>query len=293
MRRWAALAVAVLIASVPVTASPAAAQAGTSDPARAIKRQFRNEHGVRISETSRYFFDGKSTVSGNWFRIKGSLQFAPSGPVAADFTWWALSRPKPGEPPSEKPVPYRVIRVGEDVYDAAEHYPGPVPDGKKWIRFPNKHRGLMNRDMARDVSLQPIDVYDPSVMRAVLKRSTSDPVSGGFLYRGAVSYKELSRISKGAFVNPISGRPIGGKSKGRVSWRLWTGRDGLPKRLVTADTTGEGRNPLVKRTDTHYTDWGFRLAVTAPPADEVIDEADLLEYVREQNSPIPEDEKNT
>nr|BFE85245.1 hypothetical protein GCM10020093_078460 [Planobispora longispora] len=89
------------------------------------------------------------------------------------------------------------------------------------------------------------------------------------------------------------GPPVGSKSKGKVSWQLWTGRDGLLKRLITADTVGEGRDPLVKRSDTRYTGWGFRLVIAAPPADEVIDEADLLEYVRELNEPIPPDAGNT
>ncbi|WP_031168140.1 hypothetical protein [Streptosporangium roseum] len=293
MRRRAALAVAVLIASAPVAASPAAAQAGTPDPARALKRQFRDEHGVRISETTRYFFGKKSKVSGNGTRISGNLQFGPSGPVAADFTWWDLPRPKGEGLPSGKSAPYRVIRVGKNVYDAADRYPGPVPEGKEWIRFPNNHRGGMGRDMAWDASLQPINVYDPSMMKAVLKRSTSKPVSGGFLYRGVMSRKEMGKVSKGAFIDWASGRPVGGKSKGKVSWQLWADRDGLLKRLVTADTVGAGKDPLVKRSDTRYTDWGCPLVITAPPADEVIDEDDLLEYIRTQNTPIPEDAKNT
>ncbi|MDP9864348.1 MULTISPECIES: hypothetical protein [Streptosporangium] len=293
MRRWAALAVAVLLASVPVSTGPAAAQAGAPDPARAIKRQFRSEHGVRISETSRYFFGEKSTVSGSGTRISGSLQFAPSGPVAADFTWRDLPRPGTEGLPPEKSAPHHVIRVGKDVYDDADQYPGPVPEGKKWIHFPNEHRGSMGRDMARDASLQPLNVYDPSMMKAVLKCSTSRPVSGGSLYRGTMSYKELSKISRDALISWTSGRPIGERSKGKVSWQLWTDRYGLPKRLVTTDTAGGGRDPLVKRSDTRYTDWGFRLDITAPPADEVIDEDDLLDYVRAQNTPIPMDAKNT
>lgn len=293
MGRWAALAVAVLIASVPVATSPAAAQAGAADPASALKRQLRNEHGVRISETNRYSFGKESTVSGTGTRISGSLQLAPSGPVAADFTWWDLSRPQAGGLPSKKADPYRVIRVGKDVYDDGGRYPGPVPEGKKWIRFPNNHRGRMAQDMAQDASLQPINVYEPSVMKTVLKRSTSTPVSGGHLYRGSMSYEELSKVFKGAFINWTSGKPIDGKSKGKISWRLWTDRDGLLKRLITSDTAGAGKDPLVKWSDTRYTGWGFHLAIAAPPADEVIDEDDLLEYVRTQNTPIPTDAGNT
>ncbi|GII01714.1 hypothetical protein [Planobispora takensis] len=298
MRRWVVPAVAVLLASVPVTASPAAAstavvRAGAPDPVRAVDRQSRDERGVRISETSRYFFGEKSKVSGSGTRISGDLQLSPSGPVAAKFTWWNLSRPKGGGLPSEKSEPYRVIRVGKNVYDSRNTYPGPVPEGRKWIRFPNDHRGAAARDMAQDASLQPIDLYDPATMKAVLKCSTSTPVSGGFLYRGTIGYRELSKVSKGTFLSWTSGRPVTAKSKGKVSWRLWTDRRGLPTRLVTTDTVGTGKDPLVKRSDTRYTRWGSRLVVTAPPADEVIGEAALREYVRRQNEPIPEDSGNT
>ncbi|GIH93940.1 hypothetical protein ACFFMN_15695 [Planobispora siamensis] len=302
MRRWVAPAVAVLLASAPVVASPAAAstaaastavQAGAPDPARAVKRQLRDERGVRISETSRFFFGEKSTVSGSGTRISGYLQLSPSGPVAAKFTWWSLSRPKGEGLPSGKSDPYRVVRVGKKVYDSRNTYPGPVPEGKEWIRFPNDHRGAAARDMAQDASLQPIDVYDQATMKAVLKCSTSTRVSGGYLYRGTISYRELSKVSKGAFVSWTSGRPVTAEGKGKVSWRLWTDRGGLPTRLVTTDTAGTGKDPLVKRSDTRYTRWGFRLVVTAPPADEVIGEAELREYTREQNEPIPEDSGNT
>ncbi|MFF5246114.1 hypothetical protein ACFY3V_17680 [Streptosporangium sp. NPDC000095] len=293
MRRWAALGVSVLIASMSGTMTPAAAaQAGAPDPVRALKQHLRDEHGVRISETNRFFYGEKSTVSGSGILIRGRLQLSPSGPVAADFTWWDLSRPKKGTP-SKKSDPYRVIRVGKTTYDDATRYPGPVPDGKKWVRFPDEHRGRMNRDMARGASLQPIDVYDPSMMRAVLKRSASKAVSGGFLYRGTVSYQELRRISKSPPVAWTSGKRIGKKSKGKVSWRLWTGRDGLPKRLVTADSAGAGKAPLVKRSDTRYTDWGCPLVIAAPPADEVISEKDLREYARRQNASAPTDSGNT
>ncbi|NRQ38504.1 hypothetical protein HII36_42760 [Nonomuraea sp. NN258] len=305
MRRWIPLAAAAaLVASTPAAAVPALArpvlvqaggpvvaqsggsvlvQSGGSDPVRAVGRQLRHERGVRVSETTRFYYGGQSTVSGSGTRISGKLQLAPSGPVAADFTWRDLRRP-----PS-----YRVIRVGKDVYDDSDQHPGPVPEGKKWIKFPNHHRGLANRDMAQDVSLQPIDVYDPAMLRAVLKRSTATAVPGGRLYRGAMSYRDLRKLTKGPLVAWTSGRPITAKSKGTVSWRLWTGRDGLLTRLYTADTAGGGTDPLVKRSDTRYRDWGFRLVITAPPADEVIDEKTLLEYIRAENEPIPEDEGNT
>jgi hypothetical protein len=285
MRRWAALLpVAALIASVPATTGPAtAAHADTPDPARALKRQLRTDHGVRISETTRYSFGKNAKATGTGTRITGTLQLSPSGPVATDFTWRNLPRS----------APYRVIRVGTTVYDGSSHHPGPVPDGKKWIHFPNNHRGSMARDLSQDASLQPIDVYDPSLLKSLLKHSTRKPIPGGFLYQGTLTYKTLSRVSKTTIINWASGRPIGEKSKGKVSWQLHTDRAGLPKRLTTTDLAGDGKNPPAKRSDTRYTTWGFPLVITAPPAHEVIDEADLLEYIHAQNTPIPMDEGNT
>ncbi|ADG86860.1 hypothetical protein TBS_18670 [Thermobispora bispora] len=289
-RRWAALAVTVLITSM-ITVNPATAQADAPRPVRAVKRLLRAKHGVRVVETTRYFLDEWSKTFGNGVRIRGVLQLGPSGPVAVRFTWWDL--PRKADSTAAKPDAHRVIRLGKDVYVGRDQYPGPVPAGKKWIRFPKNHLGAMNRDMAQDAGLQPINVYDPSMLTAVLKRSTSTRVSGGFLYRGTMSYRELSKISKNAIVSWTTGRPIGKKSKGTIAWRLWTDRTGLPTRLITTDTAGEGKKALVKRSDTRYTGWGFHLVVTAPPADEVIDEADLLAYVRRQNEPIPPDDKNT
>lgn len=276
MRRWVALAVAVLIASVPVAAGPAAARAGAPDPAQALKRKLRNDHGVLISETVHMFF-GKKPGGGD--RITGSLQLSPSGPVAADFTWRNI--PAPGAP-SEKPGSHRVIRVGKNVYYDADLSPGPIPDGKKWI-LRTRSAGLAVR-MASTAGLQPINLYEPSIMKAVLKRSTSKPVSGGSLYRGTMSYAELTKVSKGAF--RVYGKPT---SMGKISWRLWADRHGLLKRLITTDALGE----VVTRIDTRYTDWGLPLVITAPPADEVIDENELWEYIHSQNVPIPPDAGNT
>ncbi|GIH62792.1 hypothetical protein [Microbispora siamensis] len=278
MRRCTALAVAVLITSASVAAGPAAvAQGGPPDPVDALKRQFREEHGVRTSETARVFFGAKSRSA---FRISGRVQFGPSGVVAVDLTWRDVPEPGngPGGKPSEKAPSYRVIRVGKDVYYDVAQYPGPVPDGKKWIR--RNHAAGMTRYLAPAAGLQPVNVYDPSVLKAVLKRSRSTPVSGGRLYQGTMSHKEMGRVTKGRYVDPFSGLSAR-KSKGKISWRLWTGRDGLVARLVTTDTLGAAKTSVFARTDTRYTGWGCRLVITAPPADEVVEQDDLAGYVPE------------
>ncbi|WP_067181826.1 hypothetical protein [Microtetraspora niveoalba] len=265
MRRWVALAAAVLAVSVPVAASPAAAQAGPPDPANAIKRQLRNEHGVRTAETVRLISGKKSEDA---FRIRAAVRLGPSGAAATDFTWRDV--PKGG---AGKPESHRVIRVGKDVYFDRGQYRGPVPDGKTWIRRTSS--GGFIRYIAPTGSLQPINVYDQSVMKAVLKRSTTERVSGGFLYRGTISYRELSKASRSPHIDRFSGRTTDEKSKGKISWRLWADRAGLPTRLITTDAMGEGKSAMVMWIDTRYTDWGTPLVIDAPPADEVIDENDL------------------
>ncbi|MFD2356642.1 hypothetical protein ACFSTC_56395 [Nonomuraea ferruginea] len=158
MRRWTALATAVLIASLPFATSPAAAQAGAPDPARALKRQLVNKQGVRISETSRYFFGGKSTVSGNGTRIKGRLRLAPSGPAAADYTWWDL----PSAKTKKKPELHRVIRVGADVYVDAEPVSRADPGGQGVDPIPLEAQGEhgpghgSGREPAADQRVRPV-----------------------------------------------------------------------------------------------------------------------------------------
>ncbi|WP_433418006.1 hypothetical protein ACQP1V_01365 [Microtetraspora malaysiensis] len=261
LNRWVVLTAAVLVTAVPVAAGPAAAQADRPDPARALKRQLKNEHGVRTSETARVIFSKKSEGG---FRIKGSVQLGSSGAVATDFTWRDI--PKPG---AEKAASHRVIRVGKDVYYDSGQDSGAIPDGKTWTRR-NLSAGL-TRYIAPTASLQPFNVYDPSMLKAVLTRSTTTPVSGGFLYRGTISYKELSKISTGGYINRFTGTPVNKKSKGTISWRLWADRGGLLKRLYTTDALGAGKDPAIMRVDTRYTGWGFHLVIAAPPADEVMD----------------------
>ena len=276
MRRWVALAAASLIAFVPVAAGSAVAQASAPDPVQALKRQLQSRHGVRTSETLQVFFGKKSRGAD---RIVGKVQLSPSGPVATDFTWRNGPTPKS---PAEKSNSYRVVRVGKKVYYDADLFPGPVPDGKNWI-LRTRSAGLAVR-MAPTASLQPIHPYELSTLKAVLKRSTRKSASGGSLYRGTMTYAELTKASKGSF--HVYGKPT---SPGKISWQLWTDRDGLLKRLLTADTLGT----VVTRIDTRYTDWGFHLVITAPPADEVITEDDLWNHTRSQNEPIETDAGNT
>ncbi|WP_405150256.1 hypothetical protein OG589_17155 [Sphaerisporangium sp. NBC_01403] len=271
MRRWFTMPAVVLIAFVPVAAAPAAAQAGPTDPALMVKRQLRAGRGVEIAEISRLTFD-KTTVRS---RKNSRLQLSPSGPVAFDTTWQEIPDPelknelesRGDDPSSDQFDPYYLTYVKGRLYISGGSYDRLLPEGKTWM-------GMALKEIPVDaVTEQTLDVFQPAVLRAVLKDSKGKPVSGGFFYQGTVTYAELYKASKSTYAREFRGLPVSEFGKRKIGWRLWTDGEGLIKRLMTKDTLG--RRVMTTQLDTRYTGWGLRVVVTAPPADEVIDRKDL------------------
>ncbi|MEV5413009.1 hypothetical protein AB0K60_29760 [Thermopolyspora sp. NPDC052614] len=279
MMRRVVLAATVVLAAVPAVSTsvalPVAAQAADTgtDPAYALKRQLRSGHGLRTSETVRVTYGDRP---GSGIRFDGKVRLSPSGVAAVDFTWRDIPKPGTGGDAASATTnrPHRTIRVGASVYCDSGQYSVPVPDGKTWVRL--NHRAGLCWTMARTGGLQPINVYDQAMIKAVLRRSTKTPVPGGFRYQGAMTYRTLAKIFKGAYVDPLTNTRLTAKSTGKIAWRLWTGRDGLPTRLITTDTLGGSRSAVVLRADTRYSRWGRPPAIAAPPAHMVIEENDLL-----------------
>ncbi|WP_156045635.1 hypothetical protein [Herbidospora cretacea] len=148
-----------------------------------------------------------------------------------------------------------ITHVGGVTYFHA--LPGSLPDGKAWIRV------KPDRFYDGAFSGQPIEVLDTRMLRAVLRGVIGKAVSGGYLYQGVVTRGRLG-AAKGRW------------AKDKISWRLWTDAKGLPTRLRTTITVhGDPDSGMTQ--DTRFRDWGFPLVVTAPPADQVIDERDLPE----------------
>ncbi|MFI6883951.1 hypothetical protein [Streptosporangium canum] len=249
MRRWLALAAATLIASV-AAAVPAAAQTGPPDPAQAVKRQLRAEHGVQTAEISRMIF--KDATSSR-FRINSRLQLGPTGPVAADSTMQWVLDPKSrkmaetNELLADLASPAYMTVVGGYLYASGLYS---LPAGKTWARSAAPRP---DAQYATEAATQQtaVNVFDPAALKTLLKGATVKPVPGGFIYQGTLT------------------RPT-------ISWRLWTDATGLPKRLLTnKHVTGKYRSAKIERIDTRYADWGMPIVVVPPPADEVIDYEDL------------------
>lgn len=249
MRRWLALAAATLITSV-AAAVPAAAQTGPPDPAQAVKRQLRAEHGVQIAEISRTIFKDALPTR---VRVNSRLQLGPAGPVAADATMQWVLDPKSrkmaetNELLADLESPVQMTVVGGYLYAFGLYL---LPAGKAWARLARP--GPVAKDAREAASQQTtVNVFDPATLKTLLKGAMVKPVSGGFFYQGTLA-------------------------KPKVSWSLWTDATGLPKRLLTnKHVTGKNRLAKIERVDTRYTDWGMSLVVVPPPADEVIDYEDL------------------
>ncbi|MGW0478662.1 hypothetical protein [Nonomuraea sp. NPDC003214] len=253
MRRWIVLAVAALVALAP---DAAAAQPAPPDPVQALKRQFRAEHGVTFTEVSRMTGDASVTR----VRAKGGIQFGASGPVASYMTFSAVQ--KKGE---EQGTEVELIMTPVQLYLSAPD----LPPGKKWVVFEPDKGTKVTPVPGLILSSQTINPLDPAILKAILKGAKVKSVPGGHLYQGAVTYGDLFKAAPKHYAAQF-GRDVAGEfAKRKVSWRLWTDKQGLVTRLMS--------NRLGGGADTRYSGWGQRMTIPLPPADEAMSWRELLD----------------
>ncbi|TYB61880.1 hypothetical protein FXF51_27855 [Nonomuraea sp. PA05] len=236
-----ALAAGVLTGGGPAHASP--------DPVKSLREQFAEGRGVRVSETTRGKTSKVKEVPPT--RTTGTIEFGTSGAVDYDLT----SRWKAG-PSSEE---LQAIKVGRHTYVRGFEW-GPMPEGKKWIRFTPGEASWGNDGQRGD---QVVDVFNPRILRAMLAKAT---VRKGGEYRGVLTGNDLyGKYSYAEFT--------------KVSYRLFLDRRGLPIRLITEYTSKwtdtNGKNTYRPVVDTRYTGYGAKVKITPPPADEVVGFKDL------------------
>ncbi|MFB9678075.1 hypothetical protein [Streptosporangium vulgare] len=282
MKRFIAglVGAATAVVALPASSAIAPAQAATVsfavvDPVNALKQQFRAGRGVRLTETVRLDWKKNTTT----VRRKGTLQFGPSGVVAADVVRRATS-----SRPVGKDIPVYVQHMinvdGKhyhcDVIPADTH----LPAGKSWVRAsvdrPLQKWGTVFGD-------QEINVFEPATLALLLRASTHRlPDQGGTQYRGTITPAELRTASR-SFRETTSFGLDGKEKPGKITWRLWVNNKGLVTRLVTRDAFTDLIDDYAS--DTRYTDWGSKVTVTAPPADQVIDEDDVDYSTTRQTPP--------
>ncbi|MGS2644575.1 hypothetical protein [Streptosporangium sp. LJ11] len=224
--------VATAVVALPASPTTAPAQAATVsfavvNPVNALKQQFRTGYGVRLIETVRLDWKKNATT----VRRKGTLQFGPSGVVAADVVRRATSN-RPDGADTAVYVQHMIDVDGKhyhcDVAPASTY----LPAGKTWERAgvdrPSQKWGTVFGD-------QSINVFEPATLALLLRASTHRlPDQGGTQYRGTITPAQLRTASRSYREMTSFGR--GGKDKqGKITWRLWVNNKGLVTRLVTRD----------------------------------------------------------
>ncbi|MGN9785733.1 hypothetical protein ACTMTF_30215 [Nonomuraea sp. ZG12] len=265
MRRWMVMATAALFAWAP---SAAVAQTAAPDPVQALKKQFRAERGVDFTEISR---SGSGEVR---VRRHGQVQLGTGGPLAAYITGWNVyndDRLNDIEPEA------RLIVADDTYYLAGES----LPEGKNWMGL--KYGEKLKIEPESLITEQTINVFDPAVLKVTLKGATAKPVSGGFFYRGDVTYAELSKAAKSYYAADQEGVTSKKNAKTKIEWRLWTDGNGLIKRLTAKTLSVKGA--VLERVDTRYSDWGRWQIIPPPAADEVIDWEDAKNLPRDLPDP--------
>ncbi|MDP9862923.1 MULTISPECIES: hypothetical protein [Streptosporangium] len=243
MKRWIILVAGALILST--TAAPAHARTAPTDPVTALKAQFVAQRGVKIVESGRTNSDGKPLSAQ---KRRGVVQFGASGVAGYDI----LTR---SDLPGEKATPVRNLAVGGNVYMSGGVIGESLPEGRKWMRTPGKIRDL-------SPFLTPVLVLEPATLKALLSTSTVKK-PGATLHKGVITFGALYRVSP-SYRADLRKRPNAKVAAMKVAWRLWTGRDGLPSRLVTSWAEPPLSMGVTRVSDVRFASWGTPVHLVAP-----------------------------
>ncbi|AWS47056.1 hypothetical protein [Streptosporangium sp. 'caverna'] len=242
------LAVTTTALAVLATATPA--QAAPMDPLAALRKQLIEGRGVSFAEISPNLSGSKPAVE-----RKGLLQYGKAGIVASDVTGKLNFEDKNGRkaaPESPLRVPERTIRIGRTSYVRGLIVGAMLPKGKSWWK---QSPGWTSGYSARFGDY--LNVAEPATLKALLAHAKRS----GNTYRGEISEKELFRVSAWTRATAYWGPD----KKAKIGWRLVVSTSGLPRQL----TTYAGGISGPKRRETRFTGWGAKVAIKAPPADEV------------------------
>ncbi|WP_433372927.1 hypothetical protein [Streptosporangium sp. CA-115845] len=280
---------ATAVLGAPVLASTAHAQA--ADPITALKGQLKNGQGVTYVDTMKTQGVPKNTIAGH---RKGELQFSTSGISASDHTTelrfeeGALefsTREEDGDATEEQKKlsklfaglaePERVVRVNKKAYLSGGAFGQFLPQDKPWLGYPGDTLGVTG-------SLgQLVNAAEPSTLKALLANAT---VKKPAAYAGKITFGELQKVSPW-FRASGDGRKLSGEqAKVAINWKLFLNADRLPARLATSYT--EFSSGPTWTVDTRYTNWGSKVTIDAPPADQVATTRELQAGF-EADTPIP------
>ncbi|MFJ2030299.1 hypothetical protein [Streptosporangium sp. NPDC087985] len=268
MKRWITAvsgALAVSAATAPVNAQAAVvntpatvvsthavavnARVAATDPVAALTARFAAGHGVTIAEISRTSSGGMLLFAQ---KRRGVAQFDAAGMTGYDIlTASAL--------PGETATPVRSLAVGGNVYTSGGLLGEGLPDGRKWMRAPGRISDL-------SPFLTPVLALEPATLKTLLSTSKVKKADAA-LHTGTVTFGALYRASP-SYRAHLRGRPSAQVAAMTVTWRLWLGGDGLPRRLVTSWAEPPLSMKVTRTSDVRFASWGTPVNLTAPLSEE-------------------------
>ncbi len=263
------MAAVFLVAASTVTAGPAVRADAVVDPVGAIQRQLVPGHGVKIIQRTRVNW------SGSWSThkpVRGVVGFGNGKIVATDLTNFNLG-----------PHGTRNICIGKRGYElhAKPDPDWPLPPGKSWVTYEWPCQLVLK-------SGHHVSLSDPATLRAVLATTAHKRPAGVYdgvrttLYEGAITFAQLHKAKPDMRIG-FRSRPTGKYATWKVSWRLWIGPDQLVRRAWSSwrdpndslDRSAVDKPYYAFVEDLRLSNWGMKLDIQPPPADETVASEEL------------------
>ncbi|WP_283138810.1 hypothetical protein [Rhizohabitans arisaemae] len=266
MKRWITItAAAVLVPlggtayAAPPAPKPAASVTATPAPVAALDAQFAKSAGVRFSETVTSGFATKRGLKSQAvYKASGVVGLTKTGVSASDSTL-AFDIPGSGK------TTFRTILVDGTAYLRGSLFAELLPTNVEWVSTPVE--GLSVNLWSNSA----VDLLAPGTLKSLLAKAKFDKKTSS--YSGT--------IPLGKALSPQANLPLTKSvlSTTKIDWKLWVGKDHLPKRLKTSMTliVDKKLGNLVNTSDIHFRGWGTPVSITAPPAHLVSSIDDLAE----------------
>ncbi|MEV4093702.1 hypothetical protein [Streptosporangium saharense] len=235
-------------------ALPAQAATAPADPATVLRKLLVPGGGVVFSERSKTWLGEDPADPTTDFRIRGTLAFGKGTVAAGDVTRVTASGKK-----------FRFRVAGGRTYASGGAWSDMLPKGKKWTR------ASALKYQPYELSEQNVNIFEPAALRRLLgstKSTAPNQPNNGLTttrYSGSVTTKALCAVS------PACRKKFGRQVDIEIFWQLWTNDKGQVVQLLTKWTWAKDENAVGggSEVNTHYSGWGSRVTVKAPPANQV------------------------
>ncbi|GAA2891637.1 hypothetical protein GCM10010517_56010 [Streptosporangium fragile] len=262
------MAAAVLVGSV--LCSGAAEAAAPPSPVTALKRQFGEHVGLRVSDVGRVYRGGEAVVT-IW--RKGRVEFDADGVYATD----TVGRTEAGRGAvkelenqlGQQLGSTRVICFPNEAYLSGPGYETWLPEGKTWL-------GLIGPANIKQTAALPqiVNIFEPATLGTLLSHaSVRKKLRSGTFLQGAVTLRTLYKVSP-SLRDRLAGPPKGRSGRIPVGFRLWLDPSNLARRLSTTwrqPISGDARKYTTTVVDTRYTGWGSPVTLVPPPPEDTAD----------------------